>query len=86
MPPRRIGPRGSAVTPSPPSATSPATSVRRSAITIDAVRLTGVPTRARTRTAFSTSPSLPGEIAIVNPARKTRKLGCQGRGTRRQRR
>ena len=84
--PRRAGPCGRAVAPRPPRRTSPATSVSalghhhgRRAADRRADQL-------RTSTAFSISPNLPGEIAMANPARNTRRLGRQGSGISRRRR
>jgi PII-like signaling protein len=48
----------------------PVPSVARSATTAGAVRAIGAPETLRTKTLFSTSPSLPGEIAIESPETK----------------
>ncbi len=45
----------------------PVPSVARSATTAGAVRAIGAPVTLRTKTHFSTSPSLPGEIVIESP-------------------
>ena len=47
--------------------TMPVPSVARSATTAGAVRAIGAPEVVRTKTLLSTSPSLPGEIAIESP-------------------
>ena len=75
------GDRARAKAPRKPQMTMPVPSVARSATTAGAVRAIGAPEVLRMKTLFSTSPSLPGEIAMESPEVKMAALMPMGTET-----